>query len=110
MWMMMNDFVLWWWQTGYVTIGDQHYLIEPIKGHNGSTDHPHLIYKRSALAPFIKGEEEQPVKDQEHQEHQEQQQQQQRLQQHHKTCASEGNYRLVRNDQRIPRFVVSFHR
>ena len=65
-----------------MTIGDQHYLIEPIKGRNGSSDHPHLIYKRSALAPFVKGEE---VKQQQ------QQQQQQKEEDHYKTCASEGN-------------------
>lgn len=49
-------------QTGYVAIGGEEYMIEPIKGHpNASADdadqrfgqhqreHPHLIYKRSAL-------------------------------------------------------------
>uniref|UniRef100_A0A0P5WCA6 A disintegrin and metalloproteinase with thrombospondin motifs n=3 Tax=Daphnia magna TaxID=35525 RepID=A0A0P5WCA6_9CRUS len=48
--------------TGYVAIGGEEYMIEPIKGHpNASADdadqrfgqhqreHPHLIYKRSAL-------------------------------------------------------------
>lgn len=45
-------------QTGYVAIGGEEYIIEPIKGHrNASADeapdqreHPHLIYKRSALS------------------------------------------------------------
>ena len=45
-------------QTGYVAMGGEEYIIEPIKGHrNASADeapdqreHPHLIYKRSALS------------------------------------------------------------
>ena len=44
-------------QTGYVAIGGEEYIIEPIKGHpNASAErrqHPHLIYKRSALTASL---------------------------------------------------------
>lgn len=45
-------------QTGYVAVGGEEYIIEPIKGHPNASlaqpdkrlrEHPHLIYKRSAL-------------------------------------------------------------
>lgn len=44
-------------QTGYVAVGGEEYIIEPVKGYTpvkNSTSqsdghHPHLVYKRSAL-------------------------------------------------------------
>lgn len=45
-------------QTGYVAVEGEEYMIEPVKGYatvkNDSSQenghHPHLVYKRSALA------------------------------------------------------------
>ena len=56
-------------QTGYVTVDDEEYLIEPIKGHNISSDvhHPHLVYKRSALSRFLAQDQTPSDQDHDHQ-------------------------------------------
>lgn len=55
-------------QNGFIHVGSDQYLIEPVKGHSKDvrqSGHPHLVYRRSA------------VHHHQHQHHHKQQQQQQ---------------------------------
>ena len=36
-------------QHGFIQVGGEQYLIEPVKGHSEDGGHPHLIYRRSAV-------------------------------------------------------------
>ena len=36
-------------QHGFIQVGSEQYLIEPVQGHSEDNRHPHLVYRRSAL-------------------------------------------------------------